>query len=233
MSGHQVWDTGGIQGDDRPPMTAIAQERTNKEAQITQKWTEEYNGAGNSELSNLTTGIPMATNHQEIYSAATSPYSPRTTSLVGRCHSATPVHSRAGSAATSPAKGPAQAGPAREFRVTGAGAKLCNGLYRECGKMNNRPQFKKVNANGQIETVDGNCCQIIYRSGYAARGAWKPGWLIYAPHLDWRNPNPRSTKILYSVASAAEAPPADGWDVAFGEDFGQGPAPSVVAAEPV
>jgi len=53
-------------------MTAIAQERTNKEAQITQKWTEEYNGAGNSELSNLTTGIPMATNHQEIYSGVCS-----------------------------------------------------------------------------------------------------------------------------------------------------------------
>ena len=82
--------------------------------------------------------------HHHHCAAATSPYSPRTTSLVGRCHSATPVHSRAGSAATSPAKGPAQAGPAREFRVTGAGAKLCNGLYRECGKMNNRPQFKKV-----------------------------------------------------------------------------------------
>ena len=53
--------------------------------------------------------------------------------------------------------------------------------------------------------------------------------MIYAPHLDWRKPNPRSTKILYSVASEDDTPPADGWDVAFGEDFGQGPAPSVTA----
>ena len=59
----------------------------------------------------------------------------------------------------------------------------------------------QVNANGQIETVDGNCCQIIYRSGRVVTPTPNHPVTPSPKHPTMPPPNPKSS-VSFPVALA-------------------------------